>query len=181
MSANPWDIRPKSAQGDADSSAIFFSVGRATHYWEMLESSLSELFDCLVSGAPSAMQSNRAAHIAYAAAGSSLNKNDILRAVADFVLRGANLLDDALGLIDEVRNFAPRRNEIAHGMVASLGEYGHFLIPNNTTLKKWHMKGQLEGHARYQYVSADIEHYIACFKGLELRCDALIVAIQSDR
>lgn len=167
--------------GDANANTIFVRVGAALTYWEMLESSLGELFDCLVSGATDDMKSNRSGIAAFTAVNSSSGRTQLIEAAVPRALKHSALLADATSLIAEVKEFGGRRNEIAHGRVVDTGEHGHYLAPNNTNPHKWHLKGQKAGAAKYQYMSSDIAYYAECFGALYLRCGDLIAAIHAER
>ncbi|ESY29457.1 MULTISPECIES: hypothetical protein [unclassified Mesorhizobium] len=178
---NPWDVRPRADKGDATPDSIFFNVGVALTSWELLESALAELFDCLVSGSPNALQSNRSGIAAFIAVSSSSGRTQMLDAAIPRALKHSKFLVDAKALIQQVKDFGARRNEIAHGIVFDLNEVGFYLCPNNTNPNKWHRKGQSIGAATYQYTSGDLSHYISQFEALRSLCTALIANIQSER
>lgn len=178
---NPWDVRPRCKRGDDTPEPIYLKVGEALTAWEHLESKLAELFDCLVSGAPSAMQSNRAGFCAFVAVKTSSARTELLQAAAPRALDGSKHLAWAADFLSRVSHFGARRNELAHGMVFNLGEHGFQLGPNNTMPTKWHKKGQQAGSATFQYGSADVSHYADEFSKLYAECLLLIEAIQSER
>lgn len=74
----------------------------------------------------------------------------------------------------QIRQFGARRNEIAHGRVYDLGEFGFQLGPNNTNPRKW-----AAGTAKYQYGSADIAFYAEQFIALARRTQAFEIELIS--
>ena len=147
----------------------------------MLESELAELFDCLVSGAPIRMKSNRSAFSAYGAVKASSARTELLIAAIPRSLVTSPSLDAATTLADKIMKFGARRNEIAHGRVFNLEEYGFCLAPNNINTTKWHSKGEKIGHAKYQYSAADIDYYAREFDKLHIECETLIDQIYVER
>lgn len=178
---NLWDVRRWGGQGDPTAENIFVQVGRALSHWELLESQLAELFDCLVSGAPSATESNRAGFVAYREVKASSARTELLKAAIPRALMASRHLEPATVLAKKVGEFGSRRNEIAHGMAVNLGEHGHCLAPSNLSASKWHSKGHMIGQAKFQYAAADIEYYAVEFARLYDECGVLVGAIYGER
>lgn len=112
----PWDIPLAPTEGDADKNVTFAAVGSALSAWEKLEESVTKIFSDLVS--PD--QTSLAAERAYGSVLSFRGRADLVDAAADaaFFLSPNDPLKAALDdLVKEIRNFASRRNEIAHGKV----------------------------------------------------------------
>lgn len=167
---NPWDIRPKQASFDEDYNSIFLQVGNALTAWEAAESRAADLFDALVATQPS----NRAAHSAFISVRVSSARTEMLEAA---FLRAVFSDDPAYlevkSIINRFVGFGSRRNEIAHGRVYSLGEFGFALGPNNTLKAKWRDTRE----AKYQYASADVQYYAECFSQLASDTEALANAL----
>lgn len=79
---------------------------------------------------------------------------------------------DTSQLIAKFAKFGARRNELAHGRVFNLGEYGFMLGPNNTNPNKWK-----NGSATYQYASSDIGYYAKHFADLSIEIKFLADAL----
>lgn len=175
---NPWDVRPRKTAGDPAAGALYHNVGAALTQWESLESSLAELFDALVTNALSKMDSNRAAFCAFRAVTVSSARTELVTAAAPRALKDwTDLLETVVSFLGRVADFGSRRNEIAHGMVVSAGEFGFYLVPNNVNPRKWDKNGK----AKYQYVAADIQHYLKHFTALRSECEELTSAVFARR
>lgn len=148
---HPWEVRPKQEKGSDNYDSIFVQVGRALTAWETAESHMAELFDALVASQPS----NRAAFSAFVAVKTSSARTDLLAAAFDRAVgHGDPAREDVSDLIEKFGKFGARRNEIAHGRVYDLAEYGYYLGPNNTMPNKWR-----DGAAKFQYTADDVEFY----------------------
>lgn len=138
----PWDPGDPPVEGDASEDAIYLSVGKALSQWERLEHQMSNIFAAIVS-----KNADNPARWAYGAVMASGTRADMLKGAAHIyfypLVRTANTkkraefeglqkqLDD---LVNEVGNFAARRNNIAHGVVSqyfppTTGKQGFCLVP----------------------------------------------------
>jgi hypothetical protein len=182
---NPWDVRPRrpNQKGDDTPEPIYLHVGLALTIWEMLESQLAELFDCFVCGAETRNKSNRAGFFAFTAVSSSSARTKVLEAASPRALVGSKHVEWSESFIDRVSKFGARRNEVAHGIVTSLGEHGFQLCPNNAMPTKWGLnrKDEKRGAATFQYNSTDLDHYCTEFGKLLDECKDLINAIYIER
>lgn len=149
-----FEIRPWTGQGDPAPTDILQAIGMTTSGWELLDSSLGELFDALVGG----RNSNRAGFGAYRTLAGSDAKAQLIKGAARPALAGcsdAGLRGDIEHLLIVLIDARARRNNIAHGIVMNLGDLGFCLGPNNAMSSRW--KGN--GSATYTWVAADIEAY----------------------
>jgi hypothetical protein len=70
------------------------------------------------------MKSNRAGFFAFSAVKASSARTEILQAAAPRALEGLKHLEWTTDYLRRVSLFRSRRNEISHGMVLNLGEFG---------------------------------------------------------
>jgi hypothetical protein len=85
----------------------------------------------------------------------------------------------------ECRNFASKRNNIAHGIVdlrfsgdtPRKSKLGHWLVPSLYTSKK----NPLEGPNAYAYTSAEIRYFVQQFDQLWVKAGQLISEIARDQ
>ncbi len=197
----PWDVPPPPKAGDKDETTLYAAIGRALTAWSELEERFASIFACLVvAGEP------EPAARAYGSVLTFRGQKEMIAAAAEafFFLypnEGRNegsQLQAALGeLLTEAGNFAPRRNEIAHGLVLenkplafdgrASGLFGSMrppmrdpkrpigfvLIPADHATNKTEMeKGQtllfpVNYVPRYVYSSAEIAAFTAEFQRLE--------------
>jgi hypothetical protein len=133
---------------------------------------MAELFDTLVAGYPT----KRSAFAAYSAVKSASARTELLEAAAHRAIDDWDPIKAELdNLITAFGKAGARRNEIAHGQVLNLGEYGFYLCPNNIMPFKWTAKGE----AKFQYQAADVAHYVGLFAALASQCDDIVDAIRS--
>lgn len=171
---SPWDVRPRQPSGDAVEATIYMNVGAALTQWEALESGLAELFDALVTGATSGLESNRAAFGAFRSVSSSSARTELVTSAAPRALMAwPDLEAEVIAFLQRVARFGARRNEIAHGMVLNLAEFGFYLCPNNLNPNKWSKAGE----AKYQYIAADVRYYAEQFIDLRTECGRLVSAV----
>ncbi len=175
-----WDRPEPRDQGDDGPDPIFLSVGRALSRWESVESVFARTFGLFVESDSSA------AIRAYGAITSSSGRREALREAAAVFSdkRGNSFPQDDFGLLmKHYADASARRNEIAHGMVASFNiedqSRGFFLVPATYNSRKneaftltfvkevKQSKDQFKvfGH-NYRYTSADISHFAALLEGL---------------
>jgi hypothetical protein len=90
-------------------------------------------------------------------------------------------LKDLIGT--ECRNFASKRNNIAHGIVdirfsdPPKLKLGHWLVPSYYATKKYPLKGP----NAYAYTSSEINYFLQEFDGLWVKTGELISAIAKDQ
>lgn len=110
-----------------------------------------------------------AAQNAYGAILAHNTRNDMLRAAAlAYFSKNKEGLAQANNIFNRVRNFAARRNEIAHGMVVQLHDNGtdsgHFLVPPMYNFNKRGTADRTLG--KYQYTSAQVNQFATEFQTL---------------
>lgn len=178
---NPWDVRPRQPQGDPTPDLIFHRIGYSLTVWEMLESQIGEMYDCLVSGGKCRHDSNRAGFMSFRSVTSSSARAQLAEAAVSYALKESTYRDRVSQLFVAVKGFGQRRNEIAHGYVAGLGEFGFYLVPNNTNASKVFTKGPMKGTVKYQYTAEDVDWYLHGFDQTLSECHDLIILIYRER
>lgn len=155
-----WDIPPFPKRGDRRAQKTHAEVGLALSQWEYLEGNLGILFGYLVDAPDELSPALRA----YGTISSFSTRNDMLReATSAFFFRRKNdeLRQKTITLLDESKNFSPRRNEIAHGIVqpyyaGGLAPTGFAVAPSRFSTRK----KKLTIHALTEYtVTADAYAY----------------------
>jgi hypothetical protein len=138
---NPWDQLPKEPIGDRDDTTIFTAVGRALHEWETMEGFLATVFGFLC-GARS-----EGAIRAYGVVASSSGRLDMIIEACACYDGNRRKIAPIPDMIKRVRNFSPRRNEIAHGRVVTYTkdgcEQGYFLVSPFYSSRKTYSKFQV--------------------------------------
>jgi hypothetical protein len=114
--ANSWDTPPPPAKGDDDQDITYASVGRVLSQWEMIEVKLSRIYAWLVHR-PEDIEA-----IHQYAEGKRIFEERIkgLWVVADAYFRWnphQETEGELCALSKLIRNFAPRRNDVAHSIV----------------------------------------------------------------
>jgi hypothetical protein len=110
-----WDRLPWAANGDSPIDTIYKLVGECLSEWEQLESELAKLFSCLVSNFESL-----AAERAYCAVRTFEARAEMLKAASEAYFAehpNEGFQKSFVTILKHAKNFAPRRNEIAHGIV----------------------------------------------------------------
>lgn len=137
---------------------MFVSVGRSLSSWELIEEELANIFAILV-GNKAEYPSSEPAVRAYGTVISSQARLNMLSAAATAYFAPdpeAALSFEAETLINQVRGWSGRRNEIAHGRVARLqSRPGYCLIPSLYNTKK-HPFGE---KPTYVYSSVEINEF----------------------
>jgi hypothetical protein len=113
---HPWDVPPFPDKGDPKPDMTYAAVGRALSQWEKFEGELSELFAVFAGGVPTSLPAVRA----YGSIQTFRGRADMIEAAAEgfFVVFPNDDLAGRIGkLLERARNYSPRRNEIAHGVV----------------------------------------------------------------
>jgi hypothetical protein len=186
----PWDMPPLPQRGDDERETTFAAVGLALSKWEYFEGYLGVLYAHLVNTQYSSSPAVRA----YGVISSFSTRIDMLReASAAFFLgkKKENLRDGVTELLDKAKSFAPRRNEIAHGVVQAYfakddsGEYkvGFAIGPSYFAARKKKLAinaltDNIEIRDAYAYTSKELRNFAAQFE--ELAEDALRLCIEID-
>jgi hypothetical protein len=171
MGKQPWEVRPKQDRGDSNPIELFTEVGFSLTAWEAWEADMAELFDVLVASQPS----NRAAFGAFISVRTASARTEMIDAAFKLAIKKDDPAHaDVASMIHDFGKFGARRNEIAHGRVYNLGEWGFMLAPNNTMPHKF----SDDGAAKYQYIAADVRHYREWFIALQERCAELSRALR---
>lgn len=170
--------RPWCGKGDAEPHQIFYAVGQAVTFWEMAEQAMAELVDAMISKAETPAKSDRAGFMAFVDEPAGTRRIVFLKKKADELAISPALQDRLLALVKVAFELSDRRNQIAHGMVLNLGDYGYCLGPSNLQKVRWEREGQF-GAAQYQYVAADILHYAAQFEMLRSELHQLMNDVRS--
>jgi hypothetical protein len=112
---NPWDRRPWPTSGTKSLSKLYASVGQTLSQWERYEDVLSRIFSALVTDGHT-IPSQRA----YTAVRTFEGRSEMLKAAsaAYFTMWPNDKLQaEFKNILKDAKNYAPRRNEIAHGTV----------------------------------------------------------------
>ena len=190
MALKPWDDRPRPKQGDKSASTTYESVGRALTQWEYLEAKLAELFSQLVGGEWPSDGDEVPYHPADRAFGSVQGSAARLTMIeeaakAHFQWYPNPDLEKRLNQLigTECRQFAGKRNNIAHGVV-DMGfsvppklKIGYWLVPSYYATKKHPLKGP----SAYAYTSTEIQYFIGEFDRLWVQIGQLISDIAKDQ
>lgn len=190
MALKPWDDRPHPQRGDKNANTTYAAVGRALTQWEYLEVKLAELFSQLVGGEWPSDGDGPPYHPADRAYGSVLGSAARLTMVeeaakAHFQWYPNRATEKRLKdlISTECRNFASKRNNIAHGIVDLRFsdppelKLGHWLVPSFYATKKH----PLNGPSAYAYTSAEINYFTYEFDRLWVKTGELISDIARDQ
>lgn len=178
--SNPWDIPPMPEKGDEDINTTYASVGRALSAWERFESHLAFMFIKFLNLNP---RGDVAPAIrAFGVISSYRNRIDLIRTASQAFMHSTQppegLEEQLSTLLNMGDRYAPRRNEIAHGIVLNFKEA--FLVDNKITAKAngfvlaphYHnpKKQNLVGRVpipTYLYTSKEIDYFKDRFEELE--------------
>lgn len=122
---NPWDIPPKPTEAHDLPDQLYAAVGKALSSWDGVESVLAEIFSLFL-GTPYFGNPLQEPGIrAYGSVVSFNGRAEMLDAAARAYFHNKKTATAELemrfrGLLNECRQFAGRRNDIAHGRVESL-------------------------------------------------------------
>lgn len=163
--SNPWDVPPIPNRGDDNDDVTYAGVGCVMSRWEAVEVELAHLYTIFVNRPheADAIKAYGTGRI-FAERLASLREAAELYFVAspDQAVEGA-----ARDLLDRVRRYSDRRNEVAHGIVRQMswvrgvrenlaqdvvGKFQFCLVPPHYTYRKF------DQHNRptYAYASADL-------------------------
>ena len=173
--SNLWDVPPLPTRGDDDDDWTYAGIGRVTSQWEAIEFELSRLYSIFVGKPDEEMQGYGQGRI-------FIDRAKILEETAQkyFVMQPNQDLEGQLcSLMQRVRGFSDRRNEVAHGIVFQLQHLAFFrknmdtsvrgkiqfgLIPPYHTLRK---HGP-DGFPLYAYTSTHLLKLEEVMRWLEL-------------
>lgn len=187
---NPWDILPTRDRGDDEPQALYLSVAKALTAWEFLDSAQGILFGVLVNSRAGSAES------AYGMVISPASRADMVLAAASCLFApGEPLLEEIETTVNQIRQMAGRRNDIAHGVINThrpllfksdgSDSLGWFISPtyNNTRRSIPHAEKVAMAHAdirapsqhfhRYAYVSEQVDWYASHFTAQQERMRSL--------
>jgi len=124
----PFDRRPWPTVGDRELDTTYAAVGRALSSWERYEGVLSLLFSALVVN-----MERVGARRAYVAVRTFEGRAEMLKAASEGYFHehpNEKFLNDFKEILKAAKNFASRRNDIAHGVV------DYFSITMETDLRQ---------------------------------------------
>jgi hypothetical protein len=155
----PWELPARLEKGDDKPEPLYMAVGKALTNWERVENQAANLFTTFV-GARVTRDAPTPALRAYGAIISFSSRADMLEAAAKayFLSRPGPLAETWSDLLEELRNFAARRNDIAHAIVEPIFDFeaekkiGFFLSPGLYVSKK-NPTGE---PSRYQLTAAQV-------------------------
>jgi hypothetical protein len=134
---NPWDVPPLPSIGDSNQDMTYIGVGHALSSW--VEGSLGILYGTLVGNISDTSPAMRAYG---AVAAFSTRKDMVNEASAAYFFSNNSPLQPAIAsLLIEAKEFATRRNEIAHGIIqpyytGGLAPSGYALGPSRFAVRK---------------------------------------------
>jgi hypothetical protein len=176
MSRKPWQVVDPSPMGDPDERAIFDAVGRALTEWEGVEVECAKLFAVFVSA-----RRKRTYHApavrAYGSIIGTRARSDMLQLAAEsyfdkWPAKRLSFEKKCMDLIGEYKEYANRRNDIAHVAVKRVfitrKARGIYLLPSFYNPKQFKNE-----EFTYLYVSGDIIHYKQEFTKLQLKIGGL--------
>jgi hypothetical protein len=153
---NPWDFVLDN-DGDDAPHQIYYHVGRSLSSWEYIEGVLGRLFGAILGlGGFNTIVAERA----FGTVSNSKGRSIMLEEAANtaFTTKVGNdvadqLKTDLMAFIGLTKNFAPRRNDIAHGAVVEFlegfSQKGNFLCPAAYNTSKHKTLNHLETSYRY--------------------------------
>jgi hypothetical protein len=157
----PWDAPAPPSVGDADATLTYAAIGKAMTSWEKAEEVMAFLFSVLVGGGDDALPAVRA----YGAVKTSLARLDMVAAAAEafFFQRPEPEADNKKiekevdTAINAMKNFAARRNEIAHGQVHEIETQDGFMrTPEGYPIKKMKKIGFVVGPSYHSTSKTDL-------------------------
>lgn len=173
---NPWDIPPLPEKGDIDKTSTFIAVGQALSFWEWFEGYLGLVYGALVGDVGETSPAMRAYGTISAFGG---RYDMIMEAAKSYCfIHKTDFFDDLKKFLDEAKQFATRRNEIAHGIVqpyyvGGLANSGFALGPSRHATRKLRLGDWHTNEARvfklYAYTSLELRYFGAKFASLSNR------------
>ncbi|MGC2414171.1 MAG: hypothetical protein WA459_15915 [Stellaceae bacterium] len=184
--SGPWDLPPFPDHGDTNADLTYAAVGRAMSEWEEVELYLARLYAAFL-GIPPIEAIARPEYTRVAVA---RERSRVIEEVAHayFVRHPDQTLESEFEtLICDARNFAARRNDIAHGVVklawgqfddsmlgAALARKEVMLLPGTYMFKKFDDKRM----PAYMLSSVEINRFAEHFRAFRFeRIEPLIIRI----
>jgi hypothetical protein len=161
----PWDVPPLPERGDNCEDVTYAGVGRVISSWEAVEVQLAHLYTVFI-GRPHEHHAIRA----YGSPRIFADRLVLVRRAADqyFVSAPDQAVEgDVTELLERVRRYSDRRNEVAHGIVRQMswvralrdrlvsdavGKFQYCLVPPHYTFRKFDGQNQ----PTYAYTSAEL-------------------------
>ena len=183
--SKPWDMPSLPKRGDRLRDDTFIAVGRALSQWEHFEGEIGLIYGILAGP----LRETSPAIRAYGSVSSFSTRIDMINEASKaFFLRiNPSIENEIKRLLDDAKQFATRRNEIAHGIVQpyySRGQTqsGYALGPSRFATRKqilsWDgMLGSVDG--MYAYTSRELENLYTNFGVLTERAMELHLALQT--
>jgi hypothetical protein len=172
-----WDVLPAPENGDATREALYAAIGEALTEWERFAEGLAQIYSILI-GAPELPPGQGSAIRKYGKLtfGPQCDKLEEAGKVffrqhtADPTLQSK--FDD---LLVDCREFAKRRNDIAHGICEATASRGYLWLPPSYNPKKV----QADWSTTYVYSSVEILTYAEHFRKLQSLADYFNRALYS--
>lgn len=127
LTAEDFKRPPKPLKGNKTPAAIYQAMGRSLTQWAHLERELGRLFMILVQGQGPGLARG------FGAIASAHGRIDVLKAAAEAELirfGKSDLLTNLNTRLSVIDHASGRRNDIAHGNLAHIADYGHVLVPS---------------------------------------------------
>jgi hypothetical protein len=168
----PWDRAPWPKRGNRKAGRLYAAIGFALTSWEYYEDALGGIFALFVAGGRS-----KAAVRAYFSVRTFEGRADMLRAASQAYFSehpNSELQQQFKAILSAATSFAPRRNDIAHGVVDQfrsdpasarprrLKSFG--LYPSYANFKD----RALDQTPSYCYSSVEIDRYSDEFSALQM-------------
>ncbi len=169
-----YDRPPIPKKGSRSAKVIHTAVGDALTAWEFLEMEYAGVFDVLMG----VKTPSHASHRAYGAVMVSSTRREMLAAAAEAffsVFPDTNAEKETTDVIKLHEKLAPRRNDIAHGIVQAFSSrLAHLpnaketwcLFPAYTTTKAVHIgkEGRFPFEPKYAFTAQEIRRFAAYFR-----------------
>jgi hypothetical protein len=152
-----WDMPPLPARGDPYRDDTFIAVGRALSQWEHFEGEIGLIYGILVDS----RQETEPAMRAYGAVSTFSTRLDMILSAskAFFLSIEPSYEAEIKSLLDDAKQFASRRNEIAHGIVQPYyikgsNRSGYALGPSKYATRKQNLSRMSDFDIYYATVSS---------------------------
>jgi len=192
----PWDPPPYPNAGDASDEITFAAVGRALTAWEGFEISMATLFARFIGVQTDTLPATRA----YGSVLTFRGRAEMVEAASEayfFSTPDSEPEPELNEVLKEARNYATRRNEIAHGIVRSfevpdgiivrnafgpvrrMKKWGYAVVPSDYATNKTILtRGPTilhgtERRPKYTYTSVEIDAFAKHFTALGDRTSVL--------
>lgn len=162
--AKPWDIPPLPQYGDVSEDETYKGVGRIMSAWETIEFQL-----CIIHAVFCGDPRGEAMRL-YGVQRVFPGRLDTLsKAAKEYIIRHPNQANEGTfdKLLEEVRGYVDRRNEVAHGVVMDITRITFFsrylknksqTPPQHAAVAPYHAKHKhgSDGLPRYAYTAANL-------------------------